>query len=276
MRIRYVIAGMMVTGRLPLGSASQLISLSPMLPAAARSTLPLLAIIPAFNEAGRVGEVVRGLRRLSLPVLVLDDGSVDDTAIEGSAAGATVVSQANGGKGRAILAGCRWAVANGYRAVLLLDGDGQHDPREAPRLIRAWRRGADLVIGKRVFGIERQPKHRRFCNRMSSLLVSFAAGKHVVDSQSGFRLCDPRLLLRLPFSGCRYDLETEMCVLAARAGQRVVETPITAIYNDKISGVHPVYDTLRFFRAIFTSWRASPRARAQCAPMHFPVLADVA
>ncbi len=224
------------------------------MPVTSVSTWPrgreLLAVIPAYNEAGRVGAVIGGLTALGLPVLVVDDGSRDDTAGVAHAAGANVLSQANGGKGKAILSGCAWAVARGYRAVLLLDGDGQHDPREATRLMRAWRRGADLVIGKRVIALHRQPRHRRCFNRLSSLLVTLAAGRRVVDSQSGYRLCDPRLLLRLPFSGCRYDLETEMCVLAARSGQRIAEIPVTVIYNDKKSGVHPLFDTYRFFRAV--------------------------
>ncbi|HYE05323.1 MAG TPA: glycosyltransferase family 2 protein [Planctomycetota bacterium] len=210
----------------------------------------LLAVVPAYNEQGRIGAVVDRLHELPLPVLVVDDGSRDHTADEAEAAGAAVLRQRNGGKGAAILAGCRYAVAHGYRGVLLLDGDGQHDPRESLRLIAAWRRGADLVIGKRVIGVERQPRHRKVSNRMSSLLVTIAAGRRVADSQSGFRLCDPRLLLRLPFSGCRYDLETEMCVLAARAGYLIAEVPITVIYNDKKSGMHPFYDTVRFFRAV--------------------------
>lgn len=220
----------------------------------------LLAVIPAYNEAGRIADVVAELLRLQLPVLVVDDGSRDATAAQAVAAGADVHRQANGGKGKAILAGCRWAVANGYQAVLLLDGDGQHDPREAVGLVGAWRQGADLVIGSRTRCTRQQPTHRKCFNRLSSLLVTLAAGQRIIDSQSGFRLCDPRLLLRLPFSGCRYDLETEMCVLAARAGHRVVETPITAIYNDKKSGVHPVYDTVRFFRAVLRSLLLSPRA----------------
>jgi glycosyltransferase involved in cell wall biosynthesis len=213
----------------------------------------VLAVVPAFNESGRIGEVVTGLLNLSLPVLVVDDGSRDATADEARAAGAQVFSQPNGGKGKAILAGCRWAVEQGYRGVLLLDGDGQHDPAEAGGLIRAWRRGAELVIGKRMLKIEDQPLYRRYLNRLSSLLVTAAAGRRFVDSQSGYRLCDPRLLLRMPFTGCRYDLETEMCVLAARSGRRIAEVPITAIYNDKKSGVHPVIDTYRFFRAVLRS-----------------------
>ncbi len=219
----------------------------------------LLAVIPAFNEQNRIAPVIAGLRALGLPVLVVDDGSRDDTSAVARTAGAHVLRQANGGKGRAILSGSQWAVRHGYGGVLLLDGDGQHAPHEATRLIAAWRHGADLVIGSRTGCSRQQPLYRKCFNRLSSLLVTLAAGQRVVDSQSGFRCCDPRLLLRLPFSGCRYDLETEMCVLAARSGQHIVEIPITAIYNDKKSGVHPVYDTYRFFRAILRSVLKGPR-----------------
>jgi glycosyltransferase involved in cell wall biosynthesis len=219
----------------------------------------LLAVVPAYNESGRIAGVIAGLQRLGLPALVVDDGSRDDTAEQARSAGAIVLSQPNGGKGRALIAGCRWAVEHGYTGVLLLDGDGQHDPAEGPALITAWRNGAHLVIGSRTRCTVQQPAYRKCFNRLSSLLVTFAAGQRILDSQSGFRCCDPRLLLRLPISGCRYDLETEMCVLAARTGHRVVEIPITAIYNDKKSGVHPVFDTYRFFRAIWRSMMASSR-----------------
>lgn len=213
----------------------------------------ILAVIPAYNEAPRIAPVVRGLLAQGLPVLVVDDGSRDHTARVAAAAGATVLRRANGGKGTAIITGCRWAVAHGWRRVLLLDGDGQHDPREAPLLIAAGRGGADLVIGRRSLRPERQPRYRRCFNRLSSLLVTLAAGRQVRDSQSGFRFCDPRLLLSLPLAGRRYDLETEVCILAARAGLRLAEVPISVIYNDKVSGVHPLYDTLRFFRAVVMS-----------------------
>src|SRR4051812_35407291 len=108
-----------------------------------------LAVVPAYNEASRIGAVVRQLRAQGLAVLVVDDGSHDATAQVAGDAGADVLRRSNGGKGTAILAGCRWAVEHGYARVLLLDGDGQHDPREAPRLLRAALQGADLVIGRR-------------------------------------------------------------------------------------------------------------------------------
>lgn len=210
----------------------------------------VVAVVPAYNEEPRIAAVIRGLRALDLPVLVVDDGSRDRTADVASEAGAQVLRRANGGKGTAIIAGCRWAADHGYQRVVLLDGDGQHDPAEAPRLIAAARAGADLVIGRRILNLRRQPLLRRGVNRLSSILVTLAAGRQVRDSQSGYRVCDPRLLLSLPLAGRKYDLETEMCVLAARAGMKLREVPITVIYNDKVSGVHPLFDTLRFFRAV--------------------------
>ena len=213
----------------------------------------LLAVIPAYNEAPRIAPVIVGLRSLGLTVLVVDDGSRDATAEVAREQGALVLQRANGGKGTAIIAACRFAVEHGYRRILLLDGDGQHDPLEAPRLIQAALHGADLVIGMRMLNLQRHPLHRRCLNRLSSLLVTLAAGRRIRDSQSGYRVCDPRLLLSLPMTGHRYDLESEMCVLAARSGCRVVEVPITVIYNDKKSGVHPLFDTLRFFRAVLLS-----------------------
>lgn len=223
--------------------------------AAATADLPLalLAVIPAYNEAARIAPVIRHLIGQGLPVLVVDDGSHDRTAQVAHAAGAEMLRRTNGGKGTALIAGCRHAVGRGYHRVLLLDGDGQHDPAEATRLIAAALRGADLVIGKRMLDLGRQPLHRRCFNRLSSLLVTLAAGRRIRDSQSGYRMCDPRLLLSLPLAGHKYDLETEMCILVARAGHRVVEVPIRVIYNDKVSGVHPLFDTLRFFRAVALS-----------------------
>ncbi len=209
-------------------------------------------MIPARNESGRIAPVIDALRAEGLKVLVVEDGSTDGAGAVARARGATVLRQAGAGKGTAILAGCRWAVARGYRQVLLLDGDRQHDAREAVLLIAAAARGG-LVIGARLRDLTRQPLHRRAINRLSSLLVTLAAGRRVVDSQSGFRLCDPRLLLRLPVRGRHHDLESEVCVLAARAGLRIVEVPIRVIYHDKPSGVHWLIDGVRFLRAVAVS-----------------------
>jgi glycosyltransferase involved in cell wall biosynthesis len=235
----------------------------------------VLAVIPAFNEAGRIGRVIAGLRELGLAVLVVDDGSGDETAQVARAAGAQVLRKHNGGKGSALRAGCIWAIHHQASAVLLLDGDGQHDPQEARRLLAAAP-GVELVIGRRMLAQARQPTYRRCFNRLSSLMVTLAAGRRIRDSQSGYRLLDPRLLLRLPLRGCRYDLESEMCVLVARAGLRIAEVPITVIYHDKRSGVHPLWDTARFFWAVGVAAANSrvrlPRWRQERLPALAPSL----
>ncbi len=231
----------------------------------------VVAVVPAYNEASRIRQVIAGLIQAGLPVLVVDDGSHDQTAQVASAAGAQVLRKGNGGKGSALRAGCIWAASQGATAVLLLDGDGQHDPREAGRLLKAAA-CSDLVIGRRMLNVVRQPTYRRCFNRLSSLLVTLAAGRCIRDSQSGYRLLDPRLLLRLPLRGTRYDLESEMCVLAARAGQRITEVPISVIYHDKRSGVHPVWDTARFFWAVFVATANSRVRLAAWRPERLPAL----
>jgi len=231
----------------------------------------VLAIIPAYNEATRIAPVIHGLVDQGLPVLVVDDGSRDATAATAAAAGAQVLRQANGGKGSALRSGCQWAARAGYRQVLMLDGDGQHDPREAARLIAAARaQDALVVIGKRSLSLECQPLCRRGINRLSSLLVTLAAGRSIRDSQSGYRLMDPQLLLRLPLRGCHYDLESEFCVLASRAGVRIREVPITVIYHDKRSGVHPLWDSLRFFLAIAVALGNSRARLRRYRPVALP------
>jgi glycosyltransferase involved in cell wall biosynthesis len=198
--------------------------------------------------------VVAGLLRRGLPVLVIDDGSTDGTGTLAQVAGASVLRTPGLGKGGAILAGCRAAIAAGASRVILLDGDGQHDPDEAWRLAAAAARGADLVIGARTRDRGRQPFHRRGANRLGSLMVTLAAGRRTWDSQSGYRCADPRRILGLGLRSRRYDLETEWCVRAGRQGWRLREVPVRTIYGDKPSGMHPFIDTGRFLRAILRGW----------------------
>ena len=124
-----------------------------------RATLPepgalrLLAVIPAYNEGAAVGEVVKAIRAQGIPVLVVDDGSSDQTASRAAEAGAKVIEQGeNRGKGAALQAGFRHALDESFDAVITLDADGQHDPAEMPRFVEAYRRGEhDLIIGARNF-----------------------------------------------------------------------------------------------------------------------------
>ena len=162
----------------------------------------VLAIVPAHDEAGRVGRVVGALSAQGLPLLVIDDGSSDGTGAEALAAGARVLRlEPNRGKGAALKAGFKAALdvsaedggpADGWTAFLSLDGDGQHDPAEVPRFLEVWdRTGADLVVGMRDY--RDMPPVRWFTNSVSRLLFSWALGERIPDNQSGYRLRSRRL-----------------------------------------------------------------------------------
>jgi glycosyltransferase involved in cell wall biosynthesis len=146
------------------------------------TTERVIALIPAFQEGPRIGAVVTATRR-HLPVVVVDDGSTDDTADVAAAAGATVLRQIpNAGKGAALRAGFRQALADGAAAVVTLDADGQHDPDEIPAFLAAFAASRpELVIGQRDFA--RMPPVRRLSNTLGGWALSAAVGRSVPDNQ---------------------------------------------------------------------------------------------
>jgi glycosyltransferase involved in cell wall biosynthesis len=207
----------------------------------------LAALIPAFNEAGTIAEVIAGLPGLVRHVLVVDDGSTDATAAQAREAGADVLSLAtNRGKGAAVRAGLARVLTGPFTHVLLLDGDLQHRPGEAGRLIDAAERtGADLIVGERQFSRADMPASRYHANRIGSRALSWFVGAPVRDTQCGFRLCRLEALRNLPLHARGYDIETEMLVKLRRRGARVAGVPISAVYTAGRSKLRPVRDTTR-------------------------------
>lgn len=207
--------------------------------------MKVAALIPAYQAAAHLGEVLMRLRALDPAphVLVVDDGSRDATGQVARQFGAELVSfAANRGKGHALLAGFR-ALAD-FDAVVTLDADGQHPPECLPTLVRAAEAGADLVLGRRARSPD-MPWTRRFANAFSSSWTSWLAGCTVSDSQSGFRLHRRAVLERTPLTAGRYELETEMVVRAARLGFRIAEVEIPTVYGEEQSQFRPFRDVPR-------------------------------
>jgi glycosyltransferase involved in cell wall biosynthesis len=208
----------------------------------------IAAVIPAWDAAGTVGAVVRGLRE-ALPdatVIVVDDGSSDDTGDRARGAGALVLRHPlNQGKGAALQTGFDEAVRLGADVVLALDADGQHDPAWASRLL-AGLAGGDLVVGSRLQSREGMPWLRRVTNDVTSWWVSRLAGTHIEDSQSGYRAIRATVIRRVRPIARRFDYESEFLVTAARAGFRIAAAPIPTLYNAPGSHIRPVRDTVRF------------------------------
>jgi len=215
-----------------------------------------LALIPAWNEATLVGPVVEATRAY-LPVLVVDDGSHDDTDGVAEAAGSMVVRHPqNQGKGVALMTGFTWALERGYEAVLTLDADGQHDPAEIPEFLAAYEADAgDLIVGRRDFS--QMPFPRNYTNAIfGSWLLSLALGARIYDSQSGYRLYGRRLLERLDLATTGFELEVEVIVQAVCQGMRIGWVEIRTIYDTgKVSYFHPVKDSARFLGMVWHAWR---------------------
>jgi lauroyl/myristoyl acyltransferase len=205
------------------------------------------ALIPAFNEADTIAAVVRGVAPHVAAVTVIDDGSTDATRAAARDAGADVVAiERKGGKGAAVRAGLARALAGGCTHVLLLDGDLQHLPEEAPGLIaEAERTGADVVLGVRRFDRSAMPASRYHANRIGSLVLSRFMGVRVGDTQCGFRVFRADALRGLRLSAVGYEIETEMLVKIGRRGGRIMTTPVTAVYAGQRSKLRPVRDTTK-------------------------------
>ncbi len=213
------------------------------------------ALIPAFREELHIQDVVaRTLVQLD-HVLVVDDGSADRTAELARQAGAEVmVNSRNLGKGATLVIGFDALFADGFDAVVCLDADGQHAPEEIPRLLAAAE-NADLVVGNRMADVEKMPFARLWTNRITSGIISKLAGVTVPDVQCGYRLVRKNAWQSVTIKTRNYDFEGEMIVAMGRAGFRIASAPVSTIYGDEVSAIHPVGDTIRFFKMIWRLWR---------------------
>jgi glycosyltransferase involved in cell wall biosynthesis len=206
-----------------------------------------VAAVPAFNEAATIVTVIEGLRDVVDHVLVVDDGSTDGTAGLARSAGAEVVEHdRNRGKGHAIRTAIARLSGRPFTHVLMLDGDLQHLPGEAPRLIEAAARtGADVVLGERQFDREAMPPSRYQANRIGSLVLSWFIGTRLQDTQCGYRLFRLGTLEGLPLHARGYEIETEMLVKLVRRGARLTTVAVTAVYGEQRSKLRPVRDTTK-------------------------------
>ena len=213
--------------------------------------MTIAVVIPAYNEAATIAEIVRRTRQRIEWVIVVDDGSGDDTAAQAGAAGAVVLRQPdNQGKGASLWRGMRHAVEQGAEAIITLDADGQHRPEDVPKLLEAHRRWPSrLIIAARLERREAAPRLRRFANRMADFWVSWAAGCPIPDTQSGFRLYPAAFLRRAsgPRGGRRgFAFESALLIQASRQGCYPAAVAIETIYPAQARPSHyrPWRDTL--------------------------------
>ncbi len=209
-----------------------------------------LAVIPCLNEEKAIGHLVKAVRGHLPNVLVIDDGSSDSTARLAEDAGAVVLKQeGNQGKGIALKGGLTWALEHKYTWAVSMDGDGQHASEDIPAFFSAVREtSAVLVVGNRMQNADGMPWLRRWVNGWMSRRLSRATGQFLPDSQCGFRLINLKAWSRLPITTTRFEIESEVLLEFVRAGLPVRFVPIQVIYKGETSKIHPLQDTVRWFR----------------------------
>jgi glycosyltransferase involved in cell wall biosynthesis len=221
-------------------------------------------VIPAYNESATIREVVQGALQHLDTVIVVDDGSSDGTVEKLADLPVTLHRHTeNQGKAASLWNGMQVALKLGATWIVTMDGDGQHDPADLPRLLMAAQAHPDrLVIGSRLWNRDAIPKARYRANRFANFWIAWASGQAIEDSQSGFRVY-PAQLIRL----CRFELsrdrgfvfESEIIIEAARHRFLCAFQPVQTTYpkNARLSYFRPVKDIVRITRMV--AWRLFSR-----------------
>lgn len=195
-----------------------------------------IAAIPCFNEELFIGSVVLKTKGYADEIVVIDDGSTDKTALIAEKAGAAVIKHSiNQGKGAAVSTAFDYARKTGCGALVLLDGDGQHEPSFIPSLVSpVLDSKADMVIGSRYLEIKSSiPKYRIWGNRLLTSFANVGSRLKLTDSQSGFRAFSPKAIEALSFAEKGLSVESEMQFLANEADLKVMEVPVVMGYHAK-------------------------------------------
>jgi glycosyltransferase involved in cell wall biosynthesis len=210
--------------------------------------LKLVILIPAYNEATQIGQLLQKIATMNFSVIVVDDGSNDETAKEAEASGVIVISHnKNRGKGASLETGFKYILNQDFDAVLIMDGDGQHSPNDIQKFIDLAKRHPEaMIIGNRMDNTENMPLDRKLTNMFMSFIISCICRQKIPDSQCGFRLIRTGLLKSLEIESSRFEVESEILIKVSRLKTKIQSVPIDTFYGKEASQINPFWDTFRF------------------------------
>ena len=215
-----------------------------------------LVLIPAYNAGLTISELIERTSKFvnKSDIVVVDDGSKDQTSTIAQRAGAVVLKhKRNKGKGEALKTGFRYALEKNYNVLITMDADLQHDPESIPDFVRMAENTSGIIIGTRKRNLKIMPFARWLTNNLTSAIVSVLSGQSVRDSQSGYRLISTEVLKSLKLESKKYDLESEILIKAKRKGFKIDEVPVKTIYGGGKSFINPLIDTGRFIKLMWRS-----------------------
>ena len=205
-------------------------------------------LIPSYNEARTIGVITKELKSRSLAVFVVDDGSTDETGSIARSQGAVVIAHdKNKGKGASLIEGFNRILKEGFDAVLIMDGDGQHATSDVDNFFKKMDdSGADIVIGNRMLDTTSMPIARKLTNKFMSRIISRMCGQVIPDTQCGFKLIKRNVLESIKFEFSNFEIESEVLFKAAKKGFKIESVPVKTVYAGETSSINPIFDTIRF------------------------------
>ena len=212
------------------------------------------AVIPAHNEQSHIKSVIRSTKKYVDQVVVVDDGSNDKTTKEAKKEKVIVLTHVvNLGKGAALKTGCDYAIKMGANIIIVLDADGQHQPSDIPRFLKALLK-YDIVFGYRRES-KAMPKLLRFGNNVINLTTRFLYGINLNDTQCGFRAFSKSAYKKIRWGASDYSMESEMVTNVGKNRLRYKQLPIKTIYSNKYKGT-TIIDGFKIVMNLFW-WRLS-------------------
>lgn len=209
-------------------------------------------ILPAFNEAENIANIIRKIKKIDIDVIVVDDGSKDSTSSIAEKEKAYLIRHPRRrGKGTSLKDGFDYARRRGYDIIITMDADGQHGPSEIPLFIKkAKETEASVVVGDRLTDPADMPPIRVLTNRFMSKIISAICHQRIPDTQCGFRLFHRDAINSIEIEARKFEIESELLVKLSRKGYRIESLPIKSIYAGETSQINPIIDAFRFIRFI--------------------------
>lgn len=193
----------------------------------------IVAVIPAYNEGTRIGSVVKAVSGYVDEVVVVDDGSRDETGAQAEQAGARVVRHVdNSGAGAATMTGIEAARRLGAEVIITLDADEQHDPQDIPALLAPIEKGADIVFANRFGQKNNIPFIRRVFNGLGNMVTLLATGRWVADSQCGYKAFGPRAVKQLNLRMSGFEFCTEIVRESVHHKWQIAQVPVKVVYSE--------------------------------------------
>ena len=220
-------------------------------------------VLPAYNEAENIRDVIRAIKALHLDVLVVDDGSEDETYLVAAKEQAYLIRHPRRtGKGASLKDGIDYAIRNGYNTIITMDADGQHDASDIPAFLnKVNETGSSVVVGNRMDNPIDMPVIRILTNKFMSFIISGICKQKIPDTQCGYRLFKKEAFKEFQIETQKFEVDSEVLIKIAQRGEKIESVPIRSIYADEVSKIRPIRDSFRFILFLFKIWFKGRQAK---------------